>query len=114
MSTISGPGGIGGPKGPGGPEGPDGPDGPDALDGPDATEATQGATGIERSQLDASIASLAADIKAGRMTPREAIDRMVDDAGADLGETERAELRELLTDLVENDPYLAALVGRIS
>lgn len=98
MSSIGGPGGIGGPKGPSGPEGPEGVD--------DVAEAP--ATG-EAKGLDAAMAQL----RAGQLTPREAIDRMVDEAGAGLGQTERAELRELIVDLVANDPYLSSLVGRI-
>lgn len=112
MSTIGGPGGIGGPKGPGGPTGPEGPDDiADASDigdvgAVDAARATRAATGLE---------AMAADIAAGKLTAREAIDRMVDEiAGTDqLGATERAELREMLTDLVAADPYLQSLVGRL-
>ena len=96
MSSIGGPGGVGGPKGPSGPEGPD-----EIAEAPAAGE-TKG--------LDAAMAQL----RAGQLTPREAIDRMVDEAGAGLGQTERAELRELIVDLVANDPYLSSLVGRVS
>ena len=99
MSSIGGPGGIGGPKGP---TGPDGPDGPDAV--------AEAPTAGEARGLDATMAQL----RAGQLTPREAIDRMVDDAGAGLGQAERAELRELIVDLVANDPYLSSLVGRLS
>jgi len=61
------------------------------------------------------IDKLAADIAAGRLTPQQAVDRLVDEiAGTEqLAETERAELREMMTDLIANDPNLAALVGRI-
>ena len=57
---------------------------------------------------------MAADIAAGKLTAREAVDRLVDDiAGSQqLGAAERTELRELLSDLVENDPYLSSLAGR--
>jgi hypothetical protein len=109
MSPIGGPGGIGGPEGPGGPDGAGGVDGADEVADVDATDATDAASQVSPSQLDA----LAADIAAGKLTAKEAIDRMVDQAGGDLGSTERAELRELLTDLVANDPYLAGLVGRV-
>ena len=120
MSTIGGPGGIGGPSGPGGAGGPDGPDGPDGPENPDDAEAATGADAADHAgdvggvgdagaigaaRMDA----LAADLAAGKLTPREAIDKMVDEAGAGLGQNERTELRELLTDLVENDPHLAAL-----
>jgi hypothetical protein len=57
---------------------------------------------------------IADEIAAGRLTPREAIDRLVDaTAGPGLGAAERAELRALLTDVIANDPVLGALVGRI-
>ena len=105
MSTIGGPGGIGGPKGP---DGPDGPADIDDIAGEAAIEHAPAAApggGIE---------ALAAEVAAGRLTPHEAIDRLVEaTAGPGLGATERAELRELLTDLVTNDPHLGALVGRI-
>lgn len=109
MSTIGGPGGIGGPKGPGGPTGPEGPDDiADAADvgHVDAARATRAASGLE---------AMAAEIAAGKLTAREAIDRMVDEiAGTDaLGAAGRAELREMLTDLVAADPYLQSLVGRL-
>jgi hypothetical protein len=99
MSSIGGPGGIGGPKGPTGPDGAD--EVGDVAEAPAAGETTS---------LDATLAQL----RSGQLTPREAIDRMVDDAGVGLGQTERAELRELIVDLVANDPYLSSLVGRVS
>jgi hypothetical protein len=123
MSTIGGPGGIGGPKGPGGPEGPDGPDEIGELDAPDAGTAAGAAgaigrdAGVEQAAAAGAagdIDALAAEIAAGRLTPHEAIERLVDaTAGPELGAAERAELRELLTDLVANDPYLGALAGRV-
>ena len=108
MSPI---GGAGGPGGVGGPKGPDGPDdGGDVADvGSDSSvssaTAAKAAGGLE---------AMASEIAAGRLTPREAVDKIVDEiAGTDqLGAGERAELRELLSDLVENDPYLQSLVGR--
>lgn len=108
MSTIGGPGGIGGPKGPGGVDGSDGPDDIEGAAGAERADATA-ATGAT-SDIDA----LAAEVAAGRITRQEAIDRLVEaTAGPELGAAERAELRELLTDLVANDPYLGALANRI-
>jgi hypothetical protein len=111
MSSIGGPGGVGGPKGPGGPDGPGGVDGADEIS--DTHEV--GDASAVRGNLPAGIDALAADIAAGKITPREAVDRLVDEiAGTDqIGATERAELRELITDMVANDPYLSSLVGRI-
>lgn len=103
MSTIGGPGGIGGPKGP---KGPDDIDTASPIDAP-ATDAVAESTPPD-------IEALANEIAAGRLTPREAIDRLVEaTAGPGLDAAERAELREMLTDLVANDPYLGRLVGRI-
>jgi len=126
MSTIGGPGGIGGPKGPGGPDGPEGPDGPGDVDAADAGRAADAARGADAVGRDAGIEqaaaagragdvdALAAEIAAGRLTPHEAIERLVDAAaGPELGAAERAELRELLTDLVAHDPHLGALAGRV-
>jgi len=106
MSGIGGPGGVGGPRGPGGP---DRPDGPDQVD--DVADVAGPEHAAPAGQLDA----LAADIAAGRLTPQQAVDRLVDEiAGTEaLDATQRAELRELMTDLIANDPNLAALVGRI-
>lgn len=111
MSGIGGPGGIGGPKGPDGPSGPDGPDGPDGIDGPDGLDGVSGADGPEST---ADIDRLAAEVAAGRLTPREAIDQLVEaTATPDLSPTERAELREMLADLVANDPYFGGLANRV-
>lgn len=115
MSTIGGPGGLGGPRGPGGAGGPDGPEGPDGPDDVDEVGDVGGADGLaEAAQAGAAkLDALAADIASGKLTAREAIDRMVAEAGGDLPAAEQAELRELLTDLVENDPHLAALARQI-
>jgi hypothetical protein len=111
MSAIGGPGGIGGPKGPSGPEGPEGPRGPEGPDAPASSAPLERSAAAGHTP---DIAALSAEVAAGRLTPREAIDRLVDaTAGPELGPTERAELRELLTDLVANDPYLGALAGRV-
>ena len=114
MSTIGGPSGPGGPQGPGGP---DGPDGPDATDGPDLASPTADAVASPPTTNAAAAAivdKLAADIAAGKLSPQDAIDRLVDaTAGPELGATERAELRELLGDLVANDPYLSGLINRV-
>lgn len=109
MTGIGGPGGIGGPKGPSGPTGPGDVDDVgdiEDLGGVDAAQASKAATGLE---------AMAAEIAAGKLTANEAIDRLVSEiAGSDqLGHAEQAELREMLTDLVANDPYLQSLVGRL-
>jgi hypothetical protein len=84
-------------------------DGADELDDVgslDSTTAARAADGLE---------AMASEIAAGRLSPREAVDKLVEEiAGSDaLGATERAELRDLLTDLVANDPYLQSIVGRV-
>ena len=104
MTTIGGPGGVGGPKGPGGP------------DGPSEIDDLAGDAPVERAEATArssDVEALAAEIAAGRLTQREAIDRLVDaTAGPELDPAERAELRALLTDVIVNDPYLGNLIGR--
>ncbi len=124
MTGIGGPGGIGGPRGPGGPAGPGGPDGPDALDGSDAAHTTDAAHSAEAAHDVANIGSaaptsnldaLAADIATGKLTPQQAVDRLVDEVAGTRGldASERAELKELMAELIENDPNLSALVGRV-
>jgi len=109
--TIGGPSGIGGPKGPTGPSGPN-----EVDDVGDVAQAgdVERAAGARSATGAADIQALSAQVAAGRLTPREAIDRLVDaTATPDMDATERAELRELLTDLVANDPYLGALANRV-
>lgn len=118
MSPIGGPGGIGGPKGPGGPTGPEGPEGPEDVDqASDVADVGNEArvSSATAAKAAGGLEAMASEIAAGRMTPREAVDKLVDEiAGTDqLAAGEKAELRELLTDLVANDPYLQSLVGRI-
>ncbi len=109
--SVGGPSGIGGPKGPGGPTGPDAPDGPDAAEGADAVSSAQT---VEHAENTADIDRLAAEVAAGKLTPREAIDQLVEaTATPDLSAAERAELRELLSDLVANDPYFGGLANRV-
>ncbi len=111
MSGIGGPGGIGGPKGPDGPTGVDDVSEVSTTGDVDSGSAIDGATATRAA---GELEAMAADIAAGKLTAREAVDRLVDDiAGSQqLGATERTELRELLSDLVENDPYLSSLAGR--
>ena len=117
MSTIGGPGGIGGPKGPKGPDGPDASDAPDSSAGPDKLSGGRGpdAASATAATGQADIDAIAADIAAGKLTPREAVDKLVDQiAGTDvLDPADRAELREMMADLVANDPHLQGLLGRI-
>ncbi len=124
MSPIGGaggPGGVGGRKGPGGIDGPD--DVGDVADvgtdssvsspspGVDPGSSIAGATAAKAA---GGLEAMASEIAAGRLTPREAVDKIVDEIAStdQLGAGERAELRELLSDLVENDPYLQSLAGR--
>ena len=103
-------------KGPSGPGGPTGPVGTDDL--PDADRADQagragqtaGAAGAERAgDVDPMIA-VAADLDAGRISPDQALARLLDDGlGPDLDPAQRAELEGLFADLLATDPYLAGL-----
>lgn len=123
MTAIGGSGGVSGPMGATGATGPSATDAADDLDG-----ATGGAR-IDRPEttgragrLDAAahvtdtgeIDALASDVAAGRLTRDEAIDRLIEATASNgLDVSERAELRELLGDLVANDPYLGGLIGRM-
>ena len=118
MTGIGGPGGIGGPKGPSGPSGPEGLDATDATDATDAANATDAAdqvADVGAAAPTGNLDALAADIAAGKLTPQQAVDKLVDDIAGTKGldATERAELKELMSDLIANDPQLAALVGRV-
>ena len=108
MAGIGGPGSIGGPKGPGGVGGPDGPEGPDGPDGPDDVASVGGAVTTDP------LSALAADVAAGKLTPQAALDQIIDQTiSPDLAPAERAELREMIADLVANDPHLASLLGGV-
>ena len=112
--SVGGPSGIGGPQGPGGPTGPDGPEGPDGPGAADAADAVDSAPTVEHAESTADIDRLAAEVAAGKLTPKEAIDQLVEaTATPDLSAAERAELRELLADIVANDPYFGGLANRI-
>jgi hypothetical protein len=101
MSPIGGPSGIDGPKGPGVPT---------EIDETSTAEASSAASAPTSA---AGLEALAAEIAAGRLTPREAVDQLLEaTVTPGMDATERAELKELLTDLVANDPYLAQLSGR--
>jgi hypothetical protein len=106
---------IGGAGGPGGVGGPKGPDGPDDVDDVADVGTDSNVSSATAAKAAGGLEAMASEIAAGRLTPREAVDKIVDEiAGTDqLGAGERAELRELLSDLVENDPYLQSLVGRV-
>ncbi len=107
--------GSGGPRGPGGPASPEGADEIGGADAPaeagkplEVHAAAPG--GVDTAGLD----RIAADLDAGRISGREALDRLIDDAmPGGLGAQERAELREAMADLLANDPHLAALAARI-
>lgn len=91
---------LGGPRGPTGPGGPGGPSGPSGPGGPDP------------------IADIAADLKAGRITPDQAVDRVVEAAARDgipdaAPDKVRAQVREQLMSLIGDDPFLASKARRI-
>jgi len=83
-------------------------DGADAAGGPEAAEAARAADPLR---------GVAADLRAGRITPEQAVDRLVEAtvsrrAGA-APEAVRARLRASLVDLLASDPHLADLVKRL-
>jgi len=125
--------GAGGPRGPGGPGGPTDAGELDELneareanEAGDVGEAAGAAevgqplevhaarsaalSGIDTGGVD----RIAADLDAGRISGREALDRLIDEAvPGDLGPAERAELREAMAELIESDPHLAGLAARL-
>ena len=111
MSSIGGPSGIGG--GGGGPKvGEAGV--PSAVDQTAQSETSAPSSAVAVTSSPTGLDALATEIAAGRLTPHEAIDQLVEaTVTPGMDATERAELRELLADLVANDPYLAQLTGRI-
>lgn len=121
MSGVGGPGGIG-PKGPADSTGVSGEAAPiadsqrpSAAERSLATEHAHGAAQVgvsERASL-RGVDALAAELSAGRITPKQALDALVEAAGADLGPAERAELREILGELLANDPHLRSLTSSL-
>jgi hypothetical protein len=142
MTTIGGPGGIGGPDGPTGPDGAGSAHADDAIAeaigddaaadplhgparaalpgtapvGPVGTVGPAGPAAL--AGIDRLAADLAADLAAARVTAHEATRALIEHVietteGAAIDATARAELRQLLTDLVAHDPYLGGLVRRI-
>lgn len=116
MTTLGGPPGVGGPKGPGGPQRASEPSEASPSSGADEVA---GDAAVDRAPLTGTteLDALAAELAAGRVTPRDAIDRLMEaTAGPELAaldDVDRAELRELLGDLVANDPHLGNLISRI-
>lgn len=121
MSGIGGPGGVG-PKGPAESAGLSGETSavtdsqrPTAAERSLATEHAQATAQVgasERASL-RGVDALANELSAGRITPKQALDALVEAAGADLGPTERAELREILGELLANDPHLRGLASSL-
>jgi len=105
---------IGGPSGIGGPKGPTGPSDVGDVGEVDEVGAERGIEQAVATGRSSDIDALSAQIAAGTLTRQEAIDHLVEaTATPDMDATERAELRELLTDLVANDPHLGGLANRV-
>jgi hypothetical protein len=114
INRSGGPGGAGGPTGPGDVADVGEAEAPVEAGAPLEVHAAGAAAagGVETAQID----RIAADLDAGRISGREALDRLLDEAvPADLAldEAERAELREAMEELIAHDPHLAALAARI-
>ena len=117
-------------KPPGAPD--DGPRPITEVDGANATEATAPAGAIDRAAAVGGvartegtrgadpIADIARRLKAGELSPAEAVELLIDDvvarqAGAVLGDRRALadELKDLLRRQTETDPYLASRVRRL-
>src|SRR5437660_1438150 len=104
-SGISGAGGAGGPKGPTDVGPTDEPDAAAEAGTPLEVRAAAGGAPVEDT---AGIDRIAADLDAGRITGREALDRLIDEAvpgEMELDAADRAELREAMAELIANDPH---------
>jgi hypothetical protein len=124
-SGISGSGGPGGAGKPGGADAPGGVDDAEAsvesgapleVHAAHATAAGGAASSTHGVGDTSGIDRIAADLEAGRITGREALDRLIDEAvpdEAELGPQDRAELRDAMRELIANDPHLQALAARI-
>ena len=82
---------------------------PAKLDAPNSTTAPQ---------LVDPVSLVAADLKAGRVTPRQALDRMIELAldsspAANLPDAVKAGLRAELETILREDPHLSARARRI-
>ncbi len=87
------------------------------LDGHIGPEAAQ-AGGAEAARAADPVPGVAADLRAGRITPEQAVDRLVEATlsrrvGAQAPEAVRARLRASLVELLATDPHLADLVQRL-
>ncbi|MGD9128803.1 MAG: hypothetical protein PVH19_15610 [Planctomycetia bacterium] len=90
----------------------------DAAESVSNTTETQGTASIAGDGAD-SIDKIAADVAAGRIGQNEAVDRILADVMgtpmiAAAPESMRRELREMLENLLEDDPHLRSLRAAIS
>jgi hypothetical protein len=84
---------------------------------PSAQARDAAVSGAQRS-LEAAVAQLAADLKAGRLQPREAVEKVLDQVvstqlGAGAPPAVREKLRAALLETLENDPLLAEKLGEL-
>jgi hypothetical protein len=89
----------------------------DASSGVDRSRETQPVAAIHAGASADPVAEVAAGLRAGSLTPRQAVDRLVESAvasmGAGLPDAARAELRGRLERLLAEDPYLTDKTRRI-
>jgi len=95
----------------------------DGATGPEGAAAAEvrgpgGAAQAEGPAAADPVRSVAADLRAGRITPEQAVDRLVEDTvsrriGAQAPEAVRDRLRASLVDLLAHDPHLADLMKRL-
>lgn len=95
-------------------------DGSAAVGGPAAADAgaPAGAARAAGAAPADPVRNVAADLRAGRITPQQAVDRLVEQtlsrrAGPQAPEAVRARLRASLVGLLASDPHLADLVKRL-
>ena len=109
-SGPSGPGGIAG-----GPTGVDGIDEVDELADVQKSSASSSASAATGVAGNDPLAALAADLSAGKISPHQALERLIDSTMHEgLSAADRSDLRAMITDLADNDPYLKSLLGQLS
>jgi len=128
MSSIKPPDGRSSPIATGTADGSSEPGAAERVGGPSFREALDQAGGAERSQGVSAgatagaatadpIAELAQAVRAGALSPEQAIERLVDRAvsavGAQLSQAERAELGAVLRSALQSDPALSDLRGAV-
>ena len=92
-------------------------DAPAGVGDVDRSRETQPVPAVQSAAGGDTVSEVAAALRAGSLTPRQAVDRLVESAiqtmGAGLPEAARTELRGRLESLLAEDPYLTDKTRRL-